>query len=229
MSHSTSADLPALQQAAEETWIREFLDGPTRTRLTELPPQADDAAPDLELPDSTGALRRLSEFWADGPLHLVFMRQFGCGCLADRWEQLEPAQERIAEAGATLVAVCQADPARASVVAARRGYTFPLLCDPGLGAYADYGLPEGVPATITQDFPWEPGDTATAEKWTASRRGTERALVDHMWQLPGEFVIARGGRIALAHRAQYCEDFPLTEVVLGAIAAARAQAGLRRG
>ncbi len=217
-----ATELEDLQQAAEETWVREFLAGPTRTRLTELPPQDGDPAPDLELPDASGRPRRLSEFWAEGPLHLVFMRQFGCGCLADRWEQLEPAQARIAQAGATLVAVCQADPARAAAVAERRGYRFPLLCDPQLRAYRAYGLPEGVPATITQDFPWRPGDTETAEQWTASRRGTERALVDHMWQLPGEFVVAAGGRIILAHRAQYCEDFPLTEVILGAIAAAHA-------
>jgi peroxiredoxin len=214
--------LAASQQAAEETWISEFLAGPQRTRLTQLPPQIDDVAPDLELPDSVGNMRRLSGFWAEGPVHLVFMRQFGCGCLADRWEQLEPAQDKMAAAGATLVAVCQADPVRAASVAERRGYTFPLLCDPELKAYETFGLLEGVPATITQDFPWKPGDTATAEKWTSSRRGTERALVDHMWQLPGEFVIARGGRIALSHRAQYCEDLPLNEVLLGAITAAQA-------
>jgi peroxiredoxin len=222
MTDSPGPVLPA-QQVAEETWISEFLAGPTRTRLTELPPQVGDVAPDLELPDTNGVTRRLSEFWAAGPMHLVFMRHFGCGCLADRWEQLAPAQARIAEAGATLVAVCQADPARAAAVAQRRGYRFPLLCDPSLSAYQAYGLPEGVPATITQDFPWKPGDTETAKKWTASRRGTERALVDHTWQLPGEFVIARGGRIVLTHRAQYCEDFPLTEVLLGAITAARVQ------
>lgn len=222
MSDSPRPELATLQQAAEETWISEFLAGPTRTRLTELPPQAGDQAPDLELPDTSGASRRLSELWADGPVHLVFMRQFGCGCLADRWEQLAPAQAKISQAGARLVAVCQADPERAAVVAERRGYDFPLLCDPGLDAYQAYGLPEGVPATITQDFPWRPGDTQTAEQWTASRRGTERALVDHMWQLPGEFVVAQGGRIVLTHRAQFCEDFPLTEVVLGAIASARA-------
>ena len=156
MTDATDLDTAALQQAAEETWISEFLAGPTRTRLTELPPQTEDSAPDMELPDSTGTARRLSEFWSDGPVHLVFLRQFGCGCLADRWEQLEPAQERIAEAGATLVAVCQAEPARAAVVAERRGYAFPLLCDAELVAYQAYGLPEGVPATITQDFPGNP-------------------------------------------------------------------------
>ncbi len=222
MSQSPRSDLEALQQAAEKRWIAEFLAGPTRTRLSELPPQAGDQAPEIELPDSGGAPRRLSAFWADGPVHLVFMRHFGCGCLAARWEQLEPAQEQIAAAGAQVVAVCQADPERAAAVAERRGYRFPLLCDPELVSYQAYGLPEGTPATITGDFPWKPGDTENAEQWTTARRGTERALVDNPWQLPGEFVVAQGGRIALAHRAQFCEDFPPTEVILGAIASVRA-------
>jgi hypothetical protein len=32
---------------------------------------------DLELPDSTGAPRRLGEFWAERPVILVFLRHFG--------------------------------------------------------------------------------------------------------------------------------------------------------
>ena len=53
------------------------------------------------------------------------------------------------------------------------------------------------------------------------RRGTARAVVDSSWQLPGEFVVAVDGRIQLAHRYQYCEDFPPKTVLLGAIAAAQ--------
>jgi hypothetical protein len=47
-------------------------------------------------------------------------------------------------------------------------------------------------------------------------------VVDSPWQLPGEFVIGSNGQIALAHRYQYCEDFPPKTVLLGAIAAAEA-------
>ena len=222
MNTTSNGDITALQQAAEDTWMREFLQGPTRTRWLELPPQVDDAAPDLQLPDSHGTPRRLSEWWDQGPLHLVFMRHYGCGCLADRWGELQPALTRIAQAGGTTVAVCQAEPGRSRPVAERRGYTFPVLSDPDLEAYAAYGLLEGAVPTIFHDEAWSPGDRATAVQLTASRRGTERALVDHAWQLPGEFVIAQGGRIVLAHRAQYCEDFPPTTVLLGAIAAAKA-------
>lgn len=220
MSSTSNADIAALQQAAEDTWIRGFLQGPTRTQWQTLPPQVGDTALDVRLPDSHGTQRRLSEWWEQGPLHLVFMRHYGCGCLTDRWEELQPALTRIAEAGGTTVAVGQAEPQRSRAVAERRGYTFPVLSDPDRGAYAAYGLLDGAVPTIFHDEAWSPGDQATADQLTASRRGTERALVDHAWQLPGEFVIAQGGRIVLAHRAQYCEDFPPTTVLLGAIAAA---------
>ncbi|MFV2063981.1 MAG: peroxiredoxin-like family protein [Chloroflexota bacterium] len=218
-------DVATLQEAAEETWIGEFLEGPTRTRWSGLPIQAGDAAPDLSLPDTSGTQRRFSEWWQEGPLHLVFLRHYGCGCLANRWEELQPALEKIGRAGAVTVAVSQAEPARSRPLAERRGYTFPVLSDPSRDAYAAYGLLDGVVATVFHDEQWAPGDRAAADKLTASRRGSERALVDHAWQLPGEFVIAQGGRIVLAHRAQHCEDFPPTGVLLGAIAAAQSQAG----
>lgn len=219
---SHDADLVSRQQAAaEETWIGEFLKGPTRTRWESVPPQVGEMAPDLALRDSSGTERRVSEWWDDGPVHLVFMRHYGCGCLADRWAALKPALDLIEAAGGTTVAVGQAEPERSRQVAERRGYAFPVLSDPDRIAYAAYGLLDGPVPTIFHDEAWSPGDRATADKLTASRRGSERALVDHAWQLPGEFVIARGGRIVLAHRAQFCEDFPPTTVLLGAIAAAR--------
>jgi peroxiredoxin len=220
MSSTLEDQLAAQWQAAEETWMHGFLEGPTRTRWRSLPPQIGDLAPDAELPDSTGAKRRLSEWWEAGPVHIVFMRHYGCGCLANRWEELKDAVERISEAGATTVAIGQAEPERSREVAERRGYGFPVLCDPNLDAYAAYGLLDGAVPSILHDTPWEPGDTAMAERMTASRRGTDRALVDHAWQLPGEFVIAQGGRIAFTYRSQTCEDFPATTVLLGAIAAA---------
>jgi peroxiredoxin len=37
-------------------------------------PQVGQTAPDFELPDSTGAMRRLSELTASGPLVLLFYR-----------------------------------------------------------------------------------------------------------------------------------------------------------
>ena len=219
----TLSDLEELEKAAERRWLASWLIGPTHIRYDELPVQPGDMAPDLELPDTTGEPRHLSEFWTHGPAIVIFMRHFGCSCLMERWEGLKRELADYAEAGARVVAICQAEPERAEAVAARRGYAFPVLCDPELQAYRAFGLLEGQPAQILHDFPWRPGDEETARTlFLEPRRGTERAVVDSPWQLPGEFVIGSNGRIALAHRYQYCEDFPPKTVLVGAILAAEA-------
>lgn len=212
----------ALDRAAEREWRDAWLAGPdpARLRWSALPPQRGDAAPDLALPDQTGRPRRLSEFWSKQPVLLLFLRHFGCSCLAERWERLQAELTRLQAAGATVVGICQADPQRAAEVATRRGYPFPLLCDPQRGAYERYGVLEGSPAQVLHDFAWQPGDDETADALIGERQGTERAMVDNPWQLPAEFVIAPGGAIVHAHRYQYCEDFPPVTVLLGALAAA---------
>jgi peroxiredoxin len=210
------------ERAAEEEWLAAWLAGPKRTRWTSLPVQPGDPAPDLELADSTGARRRLSEAWASGPALLVFLRHFGCSCLRDRWETLESEVDAFRQAGASVHLVCQGEPERATAVAERRGYPTPLWCDPDRAAYDAYGLLEGTPPQLLHDFAWHPGDAALAEEvGLTARSGTDRALVDNPWQLPGEFVVAKGGRIVLAHRYQYCEGFPARGVLLGAIATAK--------
>ncbi len=214
-------DLALLETAAEQRWLAQWLAGPTRTRFEELPPQAGDPAPNPTLIDTSGEPRPLSDFWAHGPSLVIFMRHFGCSCLMERWEVLKLDLSAFADAGARVVAICQAEPERARAVAERRAYEFPVLCDPELEAYRAFGLLEGQPSQILHDLPWRPGDEETARTlFIEPRRGTERAVVDSPWQLPGEFVIGSNGRIALAHRYQYCEDFPPKTVLLGAIAAA---------
>lgn len=214
-------DVAELETAAEQRWLTSWLAGPTRIRYDSLPPQVGDHAPDPALPDTSGERRQLSDYWAHGPALVIFMRHFGCSCLAERWEVLKNELVDFAEAGARVVAVCQAEPERAREVAARREYAFPLLCDPGFEAYQAFGLLEGQPAQILHDFPWRADDEETARTlFLEPRRGTERAVVDSPWQLPGEFVIGSDGVIRLAHRYQYCEDFPPKTVLLGAIATA---------
>ena len=171
------------------------------------------------VPDQNGTPRHLSEWWSKGVVHLVFLRHFGCSCLSERWDQMRDQLSELASAGATTVAIAQGEPERTAEVAARRGYPFPILCDPSRRAYEAFGLLEGTPPQVLHDFPWKPGDRETVDKLFAPRKGTERAVVDDPWQLPGEFVIAPGGRIALAHRYQFCEDYPPQGVLLGAIAA----------
>lgn len=208
-------------RAAEVEWLAAWLAGPTRTRLTALPPQIGDPAPDIELSDTSGRSRRLGDFWRERPALILFLRHFGCSCLAERWEKLREELPAYDEEGAQVVAVCQGEPERTAAVVTRRGYPFPVLCDPERRAYALYGLPEGTSAQILHDFAWKRGDRETGEKLMSARRDTERAFVDNPWQLPGEFVVSTPGRLVLTHRYQYCEDFPPKTVLIGAVRAAR--------
>src|ERR1700694_1343953 len=110
-------DLEELERAAEQRWLASWLVGPTRIRHDELPVQPGDLAPDLALPDTTGERRQLSEFWTHGPALVIFMRHFGCSCLTERWEGLQGELAAYADAGARVVAICQAEPERAKAVA----------------------------------------------------------------------------------------------------------------
>jgi predicted dithiol-disulfide oxidoreductase (DUF899 family) len=172
----------------------------------------------------SGRPRRLSEFWRKRPLLLLFLRQFGCSCLAERWEKLQNEVQDFRNGGAEIVAVAQGEPERNAEVAKRRGYPFEVLSDSGRRVYDEYGLVEGTPAQVLHDFAWKPRDTETGLKMINARRGTERAVVDSPWQLPGEFVISTNGILFLTHRYQYCEDFPPKTVIIGALQAAKAQA-----
>ncbi len=212
--------LAAFEAGAAARWRQGWLDGPTRTRHGSVPVQAGDAAPDLTLPDTEGKPRALSEFWANGPALIVFFRHYGCGCLADRIDALSEALDAIRATGTTVVGIGQAEPERTKAIVERRGYDFPVLADPDLVAYRAYELLQGTPNAIYHDeLVWRPGDSETADKWLSGRAGSEKALVDDPWQLPGDFLVKSDGIIAHAHRAQFCEDFAPNGVLLGAIAA----------
>ena len=95
----------------------------------------------------------------------------------------------------------------------------PILCDEGGRAYEAYGLLEGLPAQLLFDAPepWLDHDLETGVNFARDRRTQGRPPVDNPWLLPGEFVIDTAGRIVLAYRYNYCEDFPDARVLFAAI------------
>ena len=213
------ATLEQQVRAAEQEWEELWRQGPTRVRWETLPPQAGDSAPDLELVDSEGAAARLSDFWREQPALLIFWRHYGCNCGFDRARRLYREHRDYVGAGANVVAIGQGEPARARAYARMHEVPCPVLCDPTFAAYEAYGLLEGKPSQIVYDAPPEflARDAAAAAGLAAERREAGTPLVDSPWQLPGEFVVARGGIIELAYRYQYCDNFPDPRVLLAAI------------
>ncbi len=205
--------------AAEKEWIEKWVRGPTRTRWTKVPLQVGDKAPDIRLENLDGETVRLSSFWRDRPALLMFWRHYGCSCGRERAARLKDEYPKYAERGANIVVIGQGEPVRAAEYAKRFEIPCPVLCDPTYTAYEAYDLLEGKPSQILFDATDEllKCDFEAGMQLSKSRQGTDRALVDSPWQLPGEFVVDRRGVIRLAFRYQHCEDWPNPLALVAAI------------
>ncbi|MGB1755155.1 MAG: redoxin domain-containing protein, partial [Candidatus Thalassarchaeaceae archaeon] len=84
-------------------------------------------APDLELLDHTGSLRKLSSFWSDGPALIMFWRHFGCGCGLDRASRLSEEYDAYLDAGITPVIIGQGEPERAAEYREKYEIDCPIL------------------------------------------------------------------------------------------------------
>lgn len=91
----------------------------------------------------------------------------------------------------------------------RRRYRLPfvMLCDPQREAYRAYHLPRGTWWQIAGPKVWLLG------AWSVLRRGAGRRIGDPR-QMPGTFVIARGGMVAWVHRPRHQADLPSHEQML---------------
>jgi peroxiredoxin len=214
-----SRRLEELIAAAEgEAW-HAFERGPTRLRWKRTPLQVGDAAPDLGLLDTGGKTRSLSEFWRDAPALLLFWRHYGCSCGRERAVRLIEEYQSYVDLGASVVVVGQGEPARAAAYAQRNKLPCQILCDPERRIYEAYDLLEGTASQILFDAGDDliKCDITALRKLVESRSGTDRAIVDSPWQLPGEFVVDKKGTIRLAYRYQYCEDWPNPLVLVAAL------------
>ena len=206
-------------KAAESEWLDLWKQGPTRLRWTEVPLQVGDLAPDFELKDTSGKLVHLCDFWSNGHALILFWRHYGCSCGVDRAKLLQNEYADYIKLGASVVVIGQGDPERSKDYSEKHSIPCPVLCDPTYRVYEAYDLLEGKPSQIIYDAPDEylRIDYETGAQLQQSRHGTEGALVDSPWQLPGEFVVDQSGIIRLAHRYQHCEDWPNPSILIPAI------------
>jgi len=223
MEKNMSDNLANQIENAEKKWLAHWKQGPTRLRWGRTPLQVGDAAPDFALHNTAGETVHLRDFWKNGPAVLLFWRHYGCSCGFERAERLKKEYEQYVEMGATVVAIGQGEPERSAHYAKERGLPCTILSDPSLKVFETYDLLEGKPSQILFDAPDEFlfGDYEAGVELLKSRSGTDRALVDSPWQLPGEMVIDQQGIIQLAYRYQFCEDYPDPLVLIAAIKEAK--------
>ncbi|HZA40155.1 MAG TPA: peroxiredoxin-like family protein [Actinomycetota bacterium] len=204
-----TATMDELIRSGEEQWLELWIRGPKELSL-EPTFHVRDKAPDLTFPDHTGAPRSLSSFWQDRPALILFWRQYGCGCGAERAGRLKEELSQYREAGAEVVVVGQGEPERAAAYRESHGLDCTFLCDTEEQGYRAYGLTEFTVPEILFDAPeefWSHGRDV-GESFITARRESGRSLVDNPWRRAGEFVVDSTGMLRLTYRWQYCEDFP---------------------
>ena len=203
-----------LTEDAEKEWLETWVAGPGAKRSKLLDPGT--SAPDLELLDHTGASRRLSSFWSEGPALLMFWRHFGCGCGLDRASRLKDEYADYQAAGINLVIIGQGEPERAAEYREKYDIACPILCDPEFAAYSAYGLANFGVEQLLYDAPEETWDHSMAIglDFQEARRAINRPLVDNPWMSTGEFLVDPSGTIRVSYAYQYCEDFPDPRVFL---------------
>ncbi|MEK9613644.1 MAG: peroxiredoxin-like family protein [Flavobacteriaceae bacterium] len=192
-------------EEAEKEWLKLWNEGPTKIVWDKLPLQEGDKAPDFELENSSKKLMKLSDIWSEKPMLLIFWRHTGCGCGFARAAEIRKQYDSITKMGVQIVIIIQAEPERTAFYAKEQGLKGQLLSDPNYEVYRSYGLLDGNGPQIlgTADI-----DYSIGEELQQDRKGTQRALVDNPWILPGEFIIDKSGLIQFAYRYDNCDDLP---------------------
>lgn len=159
-------------------------------------------------------MRSLSDFWKERPALLVFWRHFGCGCGVGRAERLKEDYPRLVEAGAAVAVIGQGEPERAAWYKQKFSVPCPVLCDSDERLYRAFGLLECSPWLLLGKP--KPGPEYF-ENLIQVHREKGRPVADNPFLLPGEFVVSTQGRLVLAYRYQYCDNYPEVEVLLASI------------
>jgi peroxiredoxin len=180
-------------------------------------PLVGDPAPDADLLGLDGKIARLSDFWDEQPIVLVFLRYFGCPFCQTQVAELTRDEPQFRDAGAGVVLVGHGYPGAAEAFSARKRLPFPLLMDPWRDAYRAYGLREASLATIVG--PRALPQTLRRGLTKDTRQGGLQG--GSLKQMPGTFVVDTGGVVRhddgivrLAHRNRDLADAPGNDAIL---------------
>ena len=128
--------------------------------------------------------------------------------------QLRDDRERFEEAGAAITLVGLGPHTRAAMFCDDKHVPFECLSDPTQEAYRAYGLERGRTGQIFSPRIY----LRYAQALLTSDVDVAKASGDDWRQMPGTFVIDRGGVVRFAHRNRDVADNPSNDAVLEALA-----------
>lgn len=162
-----------------------------------------DTAINVTLSDHAGRTMQLASFWEAQPVVALFLRHFGCPHCREQVLHFQADQERLRELGFVVLLLGLGTPERAAAFRADLSIDFPVLCDPDRTAYHAYDL--------LRVNPFREVRPSTVTRYIGAMvmtRAPGISFDQDMIQLGGTFLIAPGGAIRYAHRAQRVSDNP---------------------
>ena len=170
-------------------------------------------APAFELKDAHGAMVRLADLVAKGPVILSFYRGVWCPYCNLDLQELQGNADSIKATGATLAAITPQTAANSRKSIAEHKLAFPVLSDPGNQVADRYGLRYRLPEYLIElykqlgvDLPSFNGDAS----WTLP--------------VPARFVIDRQGQIRYAEADPDYTQRPEPEDLLQVLASLKSAA-----
>jgi peroxiredoxin len=147
-----------------------------------------DAAPDVVLPDALGRPARLSDFWKEGPLVVVFYRGGWCPYCNFELQKWQGRLGDLRRHGARLVAISPQTPEHSVSTTKRNGLAFPVLSDSELDAANGFDIALTLPPELVDIY-------------GASGTNLPVQNGNGQWVLPvpATFVVDEGGIIRFAH------------------------------
>jgi len=173
---------------------------------------------DCEVILSDDSRKRLSSFWQQRPVALVFPRFFGCPFGRRQVMQLCHEEDALRNAGIDVVLVSSGTPSQAEVF--RRDYKVPftVICDPDRALFKKYSLRE----MTLRDY-LSPRMHVKTIHVLAQGYGHKSGEGSEA-QLGGVFIIDRSGKVAYAHIAADAADHPSPQDIVQAAATLTANA-----
>jgi peroxiredoxin len=178
-------------------------------------------APDRKVLLSDGKSTRLSSFWQDRPVALVFLRQSGCPFARRQAVELRREQEGLKKAGIDVVLVGCGSPESAEAFRRDYGLPFPMVCDPDGVLYKKYGLKDMDLRDIFNPSILLKTVGVLAEGYGHGSEGPEL-------QLGGVFVVDRAGKVRFAHQANDATYMVYPREVIRAAATLKEKAAPKR-
>jgi len=170
-------------------------------------------APDLELVDIEGGQVRLSTFWRERPLVLVFLRHLSCTFCQQQLAWLRRDYGKFKSAGVDVVCIAQGDAKVGKAYAILYDLHFPLLlCGSDLSAYRRYGLMLGTSLQLLHPRLLFRGLVSFLQGYVQTKVEGKGS------QLGGGFVIDTEGYIQYLYRSRDASDTVRNEELLAAAA-----------